>query len=281
MRALALAFVAVFSLPFFVAPAFADKFRLPEGCEVPWKSIAVDRDISQNCGVAGDARGGPGHAQNKMKNNLCATNQPVFLTYHDFRQMQKRADQRRDGGETNFNFGNRQNPIRDRSKLRNFFETEGGETVGEGMVVRHVGFLAEARKARIGTSGESVNCKLTERDENDIHIDIVQTPGANPCRSVTAEMIPHFRPETWTTTNLNRIRDERIPVRVTGHLFFDSSHKPCDGLESPGPGHPLRVSIWEIHPVYRFEVCRRTSLAQCRHDDNSVWQGLHRWAEEN
>ncbi len=213
--------------------------------------------------------------------NLCATNPPVFLTHRDFVEMQKRADNRRDSGERNFNFGNREHPIRDRSKLLNFLETEGGDTVGEGTVVRHVGFLAEARKARIGTSGESVNCNLTEKEENDIHIDIVQTPGANPCRSVTAEMIPHFRPETWTPENLNRIRDNRLPVRVTGHLFFDSSHKPCKGLESPGRGHPLRVSVWEIHPVYRFEVCRRESLAQCPPDDDSVWQDLHRWVEEN
>jgi hypothetical protein len=124
--------------------------------------------------------------------------------------------------------------MRDRSKLTSSFEAEGGETVGEGMVVRHVGFLAEARKARIGTSGESVNCKLTDREDNDIHIDIVQTPRANPCRSVTAEMIPHSRPETWTPKNLNRLHDERLPVRVTGHLFFDSSHNPARGPRALG-----------------------------------------------
>ncbi len=258
----------------------ADEFTLPPGCEVPWKEIAVDHLITMECGREGKSEGGPGANQNRMKNNLCATNEPVSLSYGDFSAMQRKANRRREK-EADFNFGTRQHPIRNRAKLRDFYTTKDGTTVGEGVVVRHSGFLAEARKARIGTSGESVNCKLTEKDENDIHIDIVRRPSDSPCLSVTAEMIPHFRPDSWTPENLNHIRDLRLPVRVTGHLFFDSSHTPCVGTKSPGPGHPLRVSVWEIHPVYKFEVCRNRTKASCPEGDTAVWLDLHEWVQEN
>lgn len=193
--------------------------------------------------------------------------------------MQQRANQRH-LKEKDFNFGNRQHPIKNRNKLRNFFKLPDGVVVGEGMVVRHVGFLAEARDARIGTGGESVNCHLTEKQENDIHIDIVQRPADPPCLSVTAEMIPHYRPDNWTPAVLNRVRDLRLPIRVTGHLFFDSSHKPCSGKTSPGPGHPL-VSVWEIHPVYSFDVCKTDVKSKCREQDDAMWTSLHEWANSN
>ena len=264
---------------FSVLPAWSAQFTLPPGCEVPWKDIAVDRPISNKCGITGAATGSTGAEQNRMKNNLCATNDPVSLTYSDFRAMQRKADQKQ-AKESDFNFGGHK-PIQNRTKLRDFHKTADGTVVGEGMVVRHTGFLAEARDARIGTSGESVNCKLKDKVSNDIHIDIVQSPGNHPCRSVTAEMIPHFRPDSWTPKDLNRIRDLRLPVRVTGHLFFDSSHKVCDGTKSPGAGHPLRVSLWEIHPVYKFEVCRNTKKAECPEGDNAVWIDLHEWIAAN
>lgn len=261
-------------------PAMAEQFTLPPGCEVPWKEIAVNRAVSRKCGREGQPEGTPGANQNKMKNNLCATNDPITLSYGDFSAMQRRANQRKEK-ESDFNFGNRQHPIRNRAKLRDFHTTKDGTVVGEGMVVRHFGFLAEAREARIGTTGESVNCKLTEKRENDIHIDIVRRPGDQPCLSVTAEMIPHFRPDSWTPKNLNRVRDLRLPVRATGHLFFDSSHTPCKGTAGPGPGHPLRVSVWEIHPVYKFEICRNATKVSCPEDDDSVWQDLHEWVRDN
>jgi hypothetical protein len=57
-------------------------------------------------------------------------------------------------------------------------------------------------------------------------------------------------------------------VRITGHLFFDASHRPCRGTSRPSP---RRSSSWEIHPVYNIEVCVNTSLSGCRALDDSRW----------
>jgi hypothetical protein len=44
---------------------------------------------------------------------------------------------------------------------------------------------------------------------------------------------------------------------------------------------PRRQSAWEIHPVYRIEVCSSMSLATCKVGDNSKWKGLDMWLEEH
>ena len=84
-------------------------------------------------------------------------------------------------------------------------------------------------------------------------------------------MIPHYRPTAWRDTAIHAL--ER-PVRVTGHLFFDSAHLPCDEAGHQEPGQPARMSLWEIHPVYAFEVCRHTTMAACRGDHDEDWTPL-------
>jgi len=102
--------------------------------------------------------------------------------------------------------------------------------------------------------------------------------------------LPHFRPEQWeplgrlvkTTANATAAKkiaalDLRRPMRFTGHLFFDGSHKPCTGT-TPN-GRSRRISALEIHPVYAIEVCINTSLSGCPRTDASKWQHLHKWLE--
>ncbi|MGB7620956.1 MAG: hypothetical protein WBN92_01275, partial [Terriglobia bacterium] len=61
----------------------------------------------------------------------------------------------------------------------------------------------------------------------------------------------------------------------TGQLFFDSSHTPCqDGSEIPGD--PRRVSLWEIHPIYRFDVC---NAASCTTETD--WIPVDQWLTQN
>ena len=84
----------------------------------------------------------------------------------------------------------------------------------------------------------------------------------------------HYRPKDWTRTILNGLT--RRPVRITGQLFFDASHKPChDGKANKGD--PRRMSIWEIHPVYQVDVCRNTSMSGCPFDDEDKWIPLNEW----
>ena len=80
-----------------------------------------------------------------------------------------------------------------------------------------------------------------------------------------------LRPEAWT--DLPNLSIKR-PVRVTGPLFFDGSHRPCHGDTRPSPN---RISVWEIHPVYQFEVCKNKSLSSCKVGDDTVWVPLDRW----
>ena len=146
--------------------------------------------------------------------------------------------------------------------------------LGEGTLVRYVGYVLEARKAR---STESVNCHESDVAETDIHIDLVASPSVrNPCSSITAEMIPHGRPKMWTRPNINKI--DR-PVRVTGQLMFDAMHDLCKNGK-PTQGNPARISLWEIHPVYALDVCRSTSLQACSAGDETVWTPFHKWLEE-
>lgn len=65
------------------------------------------------------------------------------------------------------------------------------------------------------------------------------------------------------------------PVRVTGHLFFDASHKPCES--DTDPTNPKRISLWEIHPVYAIDVCVNGTLASCPAANDSKWIPLDKW----
>jgi hypothetical protein len=33
----------------------------------------------------------------------------------------------------------------------------------------------------------------------------------------------------------------------------------------------MRVSCWEIHPVYAIDVCKNDKLSSCKADDDSVY----------
>ena len=83
-----------FCISICAVPALAEKFSLPQSCEIPWKEIAVEREVSDKCGVTGAAEVGPGAEQNRMKNNLCASNTPVSLAYKDFSAMQRNAEKK-------------------------------------------------------------------------------------------------------------------------------------------------------------------------------------------
>ena len=71
---------------------------------------------------------------------------------------------------------------------------------------------------------------------------------------------------------MKKVAAARSPVRVTGQLFFDSSHVPCAGGKEVRT-NPRRFSLWEIHPIYQFEVC----TADC--DGTGTWLPLEQWVD--
>jgi hypothetical protein len=158
------------------------------------------------------------------------------------------------------NFGNPRNhplsntpgPAADRGPLH---------SLGEGDEVVLQAYVLVARQE----GAESVNCSSkfpgkppTDNAFHDIHISLVEKPGDAECSGIVAEMIPHHRPEEWTADLVNEVAHAKLPVRVTGQRMFDSSHSPCTN-GAPQQGDPKRASLWEVHPIYKFEVCTNSN----------------------
>ena len=139
------------------------------------------------------------------------------------------------------------------------------EQLGEDTPVALAGFLLGAHSG----SPETCNCKLSGESNNDYHINIVERASDRLPSSIVVEMTPKMRatvPE-WTLANINGlITDPNNPplVRVSGYLLFDSEHVSRSGGE--------RATIWEIHPVTKFEVC--SSGASCTVDSDAGWQDI-------
>lgn len=220
---------------------------------VPAKSPAIDG----LCGLAGDGIGPEGQ-QNMAKNNFCATGKPQAITIADLTNLQAQVVK-----NPAINFGSK-GPTTNRAPLK---------TLGEGKLVTLKAFINIARQE----GPESNNCGKNVPDEapyHDIHINLVaSSTDTDQCSGIVAEMSPHHRPDAWTPGNLDKVSSKKLPVRVTGHLYFDSSHVPCANGKPVGD-NPQRISLWEIHPIYKFEVC----TANC--DGAGTWIALDQWAKQ-
>ena len=200
------------------------------------------------CTITGD--GGSEAFQNEAKNNFCATDPAKPITIADMVSLQAQVQQ-----NASIPFGNfkdhpltkKSGPATDRKPL---------QALGEGTQVTLQGFVLIARQE----GAESVNCaknkEVPDIDSNhDIHISIVDSATQqDECSGVVVEMIPHHRPASWAAQNVMKVAAKKLRVRVTGQLMFDSSHTPCQN-GSGIPNDPKRASLWEVHPIYDFDVC--------------------------
>jgi len=241
-------------------PVSAAAFETP--CPLPYDAIKKHHAIDDQCDSSGSHSNDKQARQNGAKNNYCAEGPAALVTQLSFRRLQAKtiALHIPQGAEGHF-----PSP---RSTVHDIYQTSEGDVVGEGSLVKYVGYVLHAKYSNTG-SGESCNCKHAGGAWNDVHINLGPTRQTSMCQSIVAEMTPHFRPTHWDTTTLELIRTH--PVRITGQLFFDSVHKPCT------PGHsasPPRTSLWEIHPVYSCDVCRKKKVADCPVDDESVWEPI-------
>lgn len=163
--------------------------------------------------------------------------------------------------------------------------------LGEGSQYGVIGYLYYYQ----ATGAESSNCELTGPDKEggnvDFHIGIgfdsslgrlaetTAKPSATQMKqlqqnSVIVEMTPHYRASfedgIWTLANLQPALGHK--VRIVGRLLVDSEHnKPTDNCALDGTAaqknHCWRYSIWELHPVTRFEYCDDDSCTQ----DSTDW----------
>lgn len=222
--------------------------------------------IDAQCGVSGSGIGAEGQ-QDMVKNNFCAQGTPKIMTIADLTNLQAQVEK-----NPSINFGDENGPTRKKGPTTNRAPLK---KLGEGRLVTLKAFILIARQE----GGESVNCGKNVPDQplfHDIHISLVASKDTSPddeCSGVVAEMSPHHRPDNWTHANVDKVSRAKLPVRVTGQLYFDSSHFPCSG----GKGvrsNPKRVSLWEIHPIYKFEVC----TADC--DGTGTWVTLDGWVKQ-
>lgn len=206
----------------------------------------------ESCPLDGSAKTGSGDAlQNEKKNNFCAVGDAASIDIAKLTSLEKSAEAA--AKKLKFKAGS---PPPDRSFLK---------PLGEGNVVEFEGYVFEARQE----CGETVNCGTASPNidaSHDIHIALIAKPRKNKptaetaashaeeCGGFVAEMIPHHRPPEWTQCNVNAVASQGLRVRVTGQQMFDGSHVPCKNGNSVG-SNPRRVSLWEIHPIYAFEVC--------------------------
>jgi hypothetical protein len=181
------------------------------------------------------------------------------------------------------------NKNKDRSALASFMTSDAnGKQVelGEGKLVSLDAFVLQAKHDDIPLldprfKGESVNCHDLTPEGNDVHVALVESADqvsawhkgdtTVECTSVTAEIIPHFRPAVWnrfdshpkTSKAVNGLPVTGLHVKITGQLFFDASHNPANCAA------PKRRSSWEIHPVYTREV-----------RDGSGFISFDKWAQQ-
>ncbi|HEY6971549.1 MAG TPA: hypothetical protein VJA94_20230 [Candidatus Angelobacter sp.] len=240
------------------------KQPLTESCDNPAFPSADPTPPDSVCPAQGS--GGAEAAQNTAKNDFCSSGDPQSISFEDFKNLQNQV-----ADDPNINWGDKntdtrqKGPTTDRTPL---------QQLGEGNLVVLRGFVLKARQE----GAESVNCGSfvpNQAPYHDIHIAIVPSADeTDECNGIVAEMSPHHRPDAWTAGNVNKLATSHTPVRLTGHLFFDSSHVPCSDGQG-APGNPKRFSLWEIHPIYQLEVC----TANC--DAEGTWVNLVDWVNSN
>ncbi len=233
------------------------------GCNLPMAS-ADHHAIDDGCPIEGDHPNDPKEsARSRAKNDFCAPDPATPITYETLKALENALGSARNGDLSN------------RPALLSKVLTQGGTTYGEGMRVQYVGYVMDAHYSNAtiskGKAGEVVNCHEPGGEMNDIHIPLGQTPTDEPCISVTAEMSPHGRPASWTPEHLNALGVH--PIRVTGHLFFDDAHHACTPQK---PQSPPRASVWEVHPVYAVDICKKTTLTDCAVDSTN-WVAWDDW----
>jgi hypothetical protein len=249
----------------FVSLAGAAAFQ--KHCDPPFNGKWRKKPIDDTCPAEGQVTDATSpelqarhEAQNRVKNELCPSGTPHPITFHALEELQTVADLR------HIHYGDRYT-LPDRTTLTNFSTSEG--VFSEGDVVQLEGYIEHAKRG----SGESCNCGETTVNEEDIHVHLTEAANGDRCRSIIVEMIPHYRPDEWHWTHFRDM--EGWYVRVTGQLLFDASHRVCtDGKRSTTD--PQRMSEWEIHPVYKFEVCNDEYC-----DQPSSWIDVAQWVKEN
>lgn len=111
-------------------------------------------------------------------------------------------------------------------------------------------------------SVESCNCKATQINYQDMHIELALTPDEpKDGKTITVEITPRLRELKdnkgidWTHAEIRKLLGKK--VRVSGWLFYDKEHEKDACSYSPEKCGDVegynRHTCWEIHPVTDIE----------------------------
>jgi hypothetical protein len=217
------------------------------------------------CPARGCAKEGSWEAEaNAMKRRRPESDKAaVLLTFDDLKSLQKQADEKVGQGPYDLTPHGYQ-------KLTDLNVSAG--SVSEGDLVRVVAYIAKGQDGlHVNKAGESVNCNLKRTYDNDFHIPVVAMPGDTEFKGIVVEMIPQARPSAWTIDALKKIQAKGTQVLVVGGLSYDKVHYVSDDPDHPFKDEPDRMSLWEIHPITDFLVCKRD---QCDPNRQSDWANL-------
>lgn len=205
----------------------------------------------------------PGAVLNELKHHIPAGSPKATLSFDDLASLQQQADGLVGSGRNDLSEA-------ERAQLSGLSVAEG--EISEGDPVRLLAYLPQDSSGpHPNSSGESVNCGLKGSASNDFHIPVTEDPSYTEFDGVVIEMIPQDRPETWTTSSLKKLQQAGTEVWIEGNLFYDNMHVVNNDAKHPIGGQPKRFSLWEVHPVTKFLVCRQ---AHCDPQDESTWTEL-------
>ena len=231
--------------------------RKEESTKVCAKSL--DRCPMRGCAVEGT----PEARDNEMKRTKPRAGKPVVLSFDDFAQLQREADERIGQGPNDLT-------PEQHAAIRGMKVANGSVTDGD--PVRVIGYISKSNEGlHVNKSGESVNCMLKKPDDNDIHIPLVEHPGDTEFQGIVVEMIPQDRPAAWTVEALKELQNKGTQVWVEGGLAYDKVHYVSADPDNPFKDEPERMSLWEVHPITRFLVCNKE---QCDAQNEDDWSPL-------
>jgi len=216
------------------------------------------------CPARGCAHDGTTEAKaNGLKRTKPAGEVQATLSFEDFAQLQHEADEMVGQGP------------RDLSLEQRFALTElkvSSGMVSEGDLVRVIAYLAKgATGLHANMTGESVNCMLKGKSDNDFHIPAVKSADAKEIDGIVVEMIPQDRPTEWTIDALKEVQAKGAQVWIEGGLSYDKVHYVNADSNNPLKDEPNRMSLWEVHPITKFLVCRKD---RCDPENEKDWSAL-------
>ena len=230
----------------------------PDAAAIERKKCAESLD---SCPAEGC--GGEDAVANARKRRIPKEGTPVALAFDDYARLQEQADERVGQGK----------PELDEEGLAKLaaLELDSGP-IALGALVRTYGYIPKGGPGlHVNGHGESVNCNLKKPADNDFHIPLVGRPDDTEFKGIVVEMIPQKRPDNWSIEALETARDEGREVWVEGALFYDKEHYVSDDPDNELKNDPNRASLWEIHPITKFLVCRKDS---CARDNEQDWEEL-------